>query len=500
MMGYDVGARLEPDDKFNGPFSYDNAREVQVSENLLSNEILNDGQSSIDPLLPSGKVAGADNTPNSASEFLSGMRIHSESTGESEAYALSHIGRSLVIPGEGNGVGDAISAFFHRDLDGMLPDMPSSSRETIGPIGADMTGKPASGSIAMPIRKSSLEEDVSFSAGDEEASEAQPGQTRHYVPDFPGLAGGQAGAHYSFPTLPEAADSGERSDAVSTGLGHADRQADQMYHDALTTDITGGGGGDIGVFAPTDFGGDVATESDVAARALVFQDAQYDRNGQAYEALVQDRQLGSGLAKEDEALGSGAAIAGRSHRFDPLGGFSAAGGDGAATEQDGDTPLQAIGKSPDWPENDIDDEPGFQNDWRRVLPSYKIPGEPGLTGLEGMWAMVGNSERFLPKPSVPGRLSEEVAAARGGEGPESQQTGLGQLLPRGNLDELDLEVPNMRSSGISSGGGRSGPSGHKDDPIYMVPVNQMSGTLMPTVATAGTSTRTPPMPGQRNLP
>jgi hypothetical protein len=142
-----------------------------------------------------------------------------------------------------------------------------------------------------------------------------------------------------------------------------------------------------------------------------------------------------------------------------------------------------------------------QSDLSTLLPSNKSPDEKYITGVAGMWEMVPNMDRFLPKQSTPSGRSAEVAAVGLSEGPEASPPGLlGKLLVRDNANEIDPEPMDMRATRISSVGGRSGPSGHKNDPIYMVAINQASGTLMPTVATAGTSTRSPAIPGQRNLP
>jgi hypothetical protein len=486
MIGYDIGARFELNDEAAGPFGYANSDHSNHFENLLPADTLMDRMPEIGPLHISGGVAEHDADMNAASELLAVIPRGLGTGGLPEGEVPSDIGRD----GMGAPVGDAIAALFHPNRGGLLADMPS--------------GEQASASIGMPIQKSDFESDTRLSGRDGEVPEVGSSQRRFFVPDVPGLAKGQADTEYAYPHLPKTFESATESDPILDAMEPFDHRGDrETFYDAPATNNASGRSRESGVFEPAGVAGDDATESDngESQGADMLDEAPYDRIIQAFGDLFPDRPAGGDAATAEDEADFGVAIAGLNARFDRLSGERSARTDGVAPAQQGDTWHMAGVDLPDEPEGEIGEALRLQPDSRNFLSTNETSDAAGITGIAGMWEMMRNAERFLPKQGIVARQSAEVATRGLSDAAAPRPKGLpGEWLARGNVNEVDPEALNMPASRGNSGGERSGPSGHKNDPIYMVAVNQVNGTLMPTVPTAGTGTRSPAMPGQRNLP
>jgi hypothetical protein len=199
------------------------------------------------------------------------------------------------------------------------------------------------------------------------------------------------------------------------------------------------------------------------------------------------------MAEETDAGDIGTAFVG----LDQLAGMCAAGTDKREAAPEGGTGHKLSLDLPEGEGNDFAGAFGSQMDLSAPWPIHKLPDDESIPGLAEMWGMLRDAEGFLPKQSVAGRGSEKVTP-----GELDEELGLpgllGKLLARGDVNEIYPEAVDRRGTGLGPDGARSGPSGHKNDPIYTIAINQATGTLMPTVATAGTSTRSPAIPGQRN--
>jgi len=131
----------------------------------------------------------------------------------------------------------------------------------------------------------------------------------------------------------------------------------------------------------------------------------------------------------------------------------------------------------------------------------ETPGVKLLPDLAGLWGMLRNAERILPKPSLKDTADDRQAAAKEIETPPSHSPDLlNRLVANGLSNHRQKDDSNMPDERVAAAGGRSGPTGHRNDPIYTVAISPMTGTLMPMVPTPGTNMRSPPLPGQRNLP
>ena len=523
MIGYDVGAHLELDNVSTGPFGYVDAQHSKNLGNLLPADMLMDRSPEIGLLPSSSNIAEPDAALNAASELLAGRPGHLGTGGGQEVDVLSHSERPSFIPGNGNhlgpvqqvftsycrdgmgeSVGNMLAAFFLPGYGGTLTDMPSRSGETTGSGYEDWIGNRAPASIGMALRESNLEIDGGFSLVNEGSSAVENGQGRFYVPDIPNLARGQFDVEYGFPHLPEAVERGEESESVLDAIGRMGRRANlETSYEPLAANIAGPRWNEFDEFAPTGIVGNSVTESGNGGSESegLFQKALYEGIMRGYEDFIPDSKIPNGTVNETDTAVVGAAIAGLNHRFDQLTGAGAATTDRWETMMEGGTRDKSTLKLPEGAGRNVGEAARSLVDLSALSPIPKLPGDEGVIGLSGMWEMLRNAERFLPKQRVARRRSEEVAPGELGEGPEPGLAGLvGKLLARGNVNELYPEPLDMRDTRISPDAGRSVPSGHKNDPIYTVAINQATGTLMPTVATAGTSTRSPAMPGQRNPP
>jgi hypothetical protein len=129
------------------------------------------------------------------------------------------------------------------------------------------------------------------------------------------------------------------------------------------------------------------------------------------------------------------------------------------------------------------------------------PGVQRLPDFSGLWGMLRDAERILPKPSFADSADDRQAAANEIEARPSHSLDLlNRLVANGLSNHRQRDDSRMSDEKLAPASGRSGPTGHRNDPIYTVAISSMTGTLMPLVPTPGTSTRSPPMPGQRNLP
>jgi len=120
--------------------------------------------------------------------------------------------------------------------------------------------------------------------------------------------------------------------------------------------------------------------------------------------------------------------------------------------------------------------------------------------LSGLWGMLQNAERVLPKPGFSAVEGGGDAMEDGVEGEPDEPLGwLVKLLASGNADRRAGDGSRHAADKIAPENSRKGPTGQRHDPIYVMAVGGLSGTLMPVVPTPGTGTRSPPIPGQRNL-
>jgi hypothetical protein len=540
MIGYDTGARFDLDDVPTGPLGYVDTRYSKNFWNSLPADTLTHSISKIDMLPSSGNSADPDAALNAASELLAGMPGSLVIGAEPEIEVRSHIGGPSFIPGEGihlgavqprttgyerDGIGapigDVLAAFLHPGHGGMLADIPSGFGEITGPGNTEMAGSAASVSIAMPIQNSNQERNNRFPFVSETNSPVEKGQ-RIYVPDMPGLTMDQLDVEYGYPQLAQASESDQESESVLNASGHSDHWANlETSYGSLATNNALGKSNEADEFAPTGIAGNNSNKSDISASdteglfsnelsvfdhrssGLLESDerAPYARIIDALERTFSMGQTRSDAEKETDTTDVGATITGLNRCFDQLTGVSAASTDRRETVDEDGIRQKLTLRLPDGIGKNVGEALRLQSDLSTLLPSNKSPDEKDITGVAGMWEMVPNLERFLPKQSTPSGRSAEVAAVGLSEGPEASPPGLlGQLLVRDAANDIDPEPMDMRATRISPVGGRGGPSGHKNDPIYMVAINQASGTLMPTVATAGSSTRSPAIPGQRNLP
>ncbi len=124
-----------------------------------------------------------------------------------------------------------------------------------------------------------------------------------------------------------------------------------------------------------------------------------------------------------------------------------------------------------------------------------------MPDLSGLWGMLRDAERILPKPSFADAADDREAAANEIETrPSPLLDMLNKLVASGLASHRQNDDSRVSDEKLASAGGRSGPTGHRNDPIYTVAMSSMTGTVMPLVPTPGSSTRSPPIPGQRNLP
>jgi hypothetical protein len=131
----------------------------------------------------------------------------------------------------------------------------------------------------------------------------------------------------------------------------------------------------------------------------------------------------------------------------------------------------------------------------------ETPSVGRVPDLSGLWGMLRNAERILPKPSLADTADDEQAAANEIQNPQSYFPDmLNKLIAISPASHRQQDGSSRLDERVAQAGGRSGPTGHRNDPIYTVAISSMAGTLMPLVPTPGTSTRSPPIPGQRNLP
>jgi len=523
MIGYEIGALFELDDVSSGPFRYVNGQNPENFENPAPVEAMMHGIPGIGPLPTSANITEPDAAQNAASDLLTGMTGGLVGGRLPGAEALPQVGKPWFNPGEPNPLGavqqmlpgygrddmgapfgDSLAALLHGYHGGLLANMPSNYGEAAGSGAADRTGTPDSALGGMPIQRSKFDYGPWLTSGDREASESGNSQGRVYVPDAAGSMEGHADAEYAYPQLSSAVKRGEEPESVLDAMGRFDHLAQlERYNASLATNNPGGRSSEIGVFEPTGIAGDNATQMDNALRerAGMFPGTPDDGIIRAFKRLYPDSPAASGAQKADDAADFKSGIFLLNHRMDQLTGAGTADTDGAESVQAGDARRVSTLKLSDGSGSDAGEALGSHPDWRSYLAMDKISDAEGITGLAGTLEMLRNAERFLPKQSVAAARSEAVAAAGLSDAPEPHPSSLfGALRARGNVNDGEPEALNMRATRESAGGQRNGPSGHKNDPIYMVAVNQATGTLMPTVATAGTSTRTPAMPGQRNLP
>jgi hypothetical protein len=531
MIGYDMGARFEPDEDLTSPLGDVDAEYSKNFEHWLPAEGLMHATPEMG-MLPSFSNAAEPNAAfTAASELLAGMPGLGGKDREPEADALAESGGPSIISADGNdpgalhqmvtryggdgtgaSVGRALAALFHPDYGRMLSNMPAGFGETTGSGNADMFGNAASDSIVLPIQNSNLEGSGS-SWGNGATSAVEISQGHSYVPDLPGLSMDPFDDENGYPQLPQAAERGEEPGSVPGATGRFDHWTNlETSYGSLATNIAGGRSNEASEFAPAGIvvNKSAKSESDASEHAGFFQDEMgafnhrnsgllesdekvpYDRLVDALQGAFLEGPLRSSAAKENDAAEIGSRITDVNRRFDQLTGLGAMGIDRRETAEDGGIGHKSSLLLPEGAGINAGEALRSHSDFSTLLPSNKTPDDDGISGLAGMWDILRHAERFLPQQSTAG------AATGLSDGPKIGLPGLfGMLIGKGNVDELDPEPLAPRTS---AGGGRSGPSGHKNDPIYMVAVNQASGTLMPTVATAGTGTRSPAMPGQRNLP
>jgi hypothetical protein len=138
---------------------------------------------------------------------------------------------------------------------------------------------------------------------------------------------------------------------------------------------------------------------------------------------------------------------------------------------------------------------------RAASDGDETPSVNRIPDFSGLWGMLRHAERILPKPSLTEAADDGQAAANEFETrPSHLLDMLNKLVATGLASHRQNDDARMSDEKLAAAGGRSGPTGHRNDPIYTVAVSSMTGTLMPLVPTPGSSTRSPPIPGQRNLP
>jgi hypothetical protein len=388
------------------------------------------------------------------------------------------------------------------DLGGMLAGMKSGLGDATELGNADMAGNAASAWMGAPMQGADPEGEGGFSLVDEARSAAKTGKGRFDVPDVPGLPRARLDVDYAHPRSAEAVESVAESGFVLDAVGRFGRRAKLETSAApFATSVAGGEADAFDEFAATGIVGNGGSGCGHALSQIggLFATAGDDGIIRGFEDPIPGGRIPIGAVKETDAADIGAAIAGLNDRFDQFTGAVAATHDRRESVLDGGTRPKSSLELAEGASGDVRGALRSQVDRSTLLPIHELP-EDGITGSAGIWAMLRNAERFLPKPRIAGNRSEEAAPGEQSEGRERDLPGLlGKLAARGSLNEGNPEALDMRGSSISPDGGRSGPSGHKNDPIYTVAINQATGTLMPTVATAGTGTRSPAMPGQRNL-
>jgi hypothetical protein len=227
----------------------------------------------------------------------------------------------------------------------------------------------------------------------------------------------------------------------------------------------------------------------------------FGRIGGAFGDSFADGLMRIDNPNENEAAGTEAAITGLSGHLDQLTGVGVAGRNIWDAPQESGIGYKATQQLPDGSETHVRRAVDLSTGLSASLSANGTPDDKEMAGFVGLWEMLRNVERLLPQQGIAVPRDGGDAAAAMSEGAEP---GLGsslvKLLARDDVHDLDQEVSNMPAERITSGGGRNGPTGHKNDPIYTIAISQATGTLMPMVPTSGTSTRSPPIPGQRNLP
>jgi hypothetical protein len=138
---------------------------------------------------------------------------------------------------------------------------------------------------------------------------------------------------------------------------------------------------------------------------------------------------------------------------------------------------------------------------RQRSPDDQKHSDFGMGGHAGLWQMLKNAERILPKPGIGPAEAWRDAAADATEDHALAQLGARKRLQVASMvGSLHDGMSNISGEAIAPDARGNGPSGHRNDPIYTVSMSPAARTLMPLVPTSGTSVRTPPIPGQRNLP
>ena len=142
---------------------------------------------------------------------------------------------------------------------------------------------------------------------------------------------------------------------------------------------------------------------------------------------------------------------------------------------------------------------------RTKAPRMKSPWSLNDTSLQktmdlpGLWGMLKDAERGLPKPGFEGDEGSSKSIAPW-IGDEPDLTFGEPVKPlASSITGPWQKTWDEPAETIKPEAGRVGPTGHRNDPIYTIAIGSGGGTLMPMVPTPGTSTRSPPIPGQRNL-
>lgn len=524
MIGYDAGARLGLDENSSGPFGEIWAGSLPIPEILQSADVIMGAIPEI-VVKNAGNAAEPDTVITAAADMTARMHggaggSHGSDICEASLDKNSFDAQQALVGYYGNSAralfykAEAVP-FYHNY--GVMADDGLTTPDRIG--GANLPSR------SIGIQQSRLENDGGLSVAYLAAVAAENDQRYHGMPEIPGLAGNPRD-EYGDPQAPDGVESGHgvdfipraveklrsRDNRISNGSASSDHlgKLDDLY----TRIIASGNMNDGQTYNPT---AETNSNSHVFDEAATELSTEFGNklgvqgfgvgqvSPESKDKILSDRVddviaelLAKGSSRNEASKGHvpgniEGASADFDGRLDELAGIGVIGKHIWPSVQDAE-----IGKSTS------SQFPGDAMNPSTSLGAFASPDQmsrdEGRTDLAGLWDMFRNAERFLPKQGNAGRGGGKEVAAEVSEGAETGSITLPAKALASNLDDFCQQPSDMAAGHTTPFGGRSGPSGHKNDPIYTVAISQATGMLMPMVPTSGTSTRSPPIPGQRNLP
>ena len=550
MIGYDIGARFAPDDALSGLSGDAEGLFTKGFDHSLSIDRSMDavGESGLPGA--TGNIAESYDALNAASELLVGMQVLGGTGGGPGIEPMPEMQGPLHIAGYDYGVsafqrmsrrdrrdemsissGDAQPTSLYSTYGGILGNTHSGLGQTTASENFLTAGNAVGSLIGLPTDQPNFELGGRSSFIDGPTSAAINSQRLLWVSHIPGLTENELNFEHVYPRSPEAVEEGAQSDQAPHAGERYQRElqlllnvptgADdpEAHFQPRATRIIGEGSNAFGGWAPevilknssAKLEGPASIGSALSNHAMHADvlgpfsgsgdKATYARFIDGLGRILPDSPMGGQAVRERDVANNGAAIADLNPRFDQLSSLEAAATDRWETlQQVGD--WQKLGQR--WlgaARSNLDEALKTQSGLSAHLFLNGISDDESLTGHAGMWGMLRNAERVLPKQSTSAGRGGYVATAETSEGPEpGAPHSLGKSLSKGNANLFDQEPAGIRATNISSNSLRSAPSGHKNDPIYTVAICQTGATSMPMVPTAGTTTRSPAIPGQRNLP